>query len=76
MMAMLVDRLRQILDTRKLVTLRRAAEVAGQLAERAGGTGVTGRLGGVRRAGELGRYLLGDLTVLGRVRLLQLLQGV
>jgi len=73
MMAVEVDRLRQILDTRKLAILRSAAEVAGELAERVSGSSVAARLRGLCGAREVGRHLLRDLAVLGRVRLLKLL---
>ena len=67
--------LRQIRDVRELVALRRVGEIGGKLVERVGLGRVPARLSGGRGLLQVGRELLRDLLVFGRIALLQLLQG-
>lgn len=74
MMVMAADCLGKILDVGELPALRGVGEVSGKLVELARRRRVAGRrrsLGGVL---QIDSDLLGDLLVLGRVRLLQLLE--
>ena len=73
-MVMTRGRLRQILEVGELTAGRGVGEVSRQLIELVGGYRVAVRLRGLSVALEVGRDLLCDLLVLGRIRLLQLLQ--
>ena len=68
------DRLRQILHIRELSALRGAGEVRRQLIELRGLRRIAVRSGGLRGAFQVRRDLLRDLLVLGRIRMLKLLQ--
>ena len=67
-------RLRQVLNIRELAALRCAREVRRELIELVRRCRVTGRCGSLGGARQVRRDLLGDLPVLGRVRLLKLLK--
>ena len=70
MMVMTRGRLRQILQVGELTAGRGVGEVGGELVELVGQRGVSVRLGGLSGALEVGRDLLCDLLVFGRIRLL------
>lgn len=74
MMMAAADRLRQVLDARELAALRGVAEIRGKLIELRGRGRIALLLGSLRGGLQVGRDLLGDLLVFGRVGLLQLLQ--
>ena len=73
-MVVSTKRLRQVLNTRKLVGLRRLREVGGQLVQPARRRRVALRLRLLRRLSQVCRKPLRQLLVFGRIRLLKLLQ--
>ena len=68
------DSLGEILQVRKLTSLRSVGEIRGELAELAGRAGVALRRGRLRGAIQISRYLRRYLGILRWIRLLQLLQ--
>ena len=74
MMMMAADRLRQILDAGELAALGGARKIGGELVELGRRRGIAGRRRGLSGALQVGGDLLGNLRVLGRVRLLKLLE--
>jgi hypothetical protein len=68
------DRLSQVRYVGQLAALAGVAKIRRELSELGGGRGISVRCRGFRCALQVGGNLLGDLLVLGRVRLLQLLQ--
>lgn len=74
-MAMGTRRLSQILYIRKLAGLRSVREVRRKLVELVGGCCIALRLGSLGGVPQVRGDLSGDLLVLGRIRLLELLQG-
>ena len=73
--AMTTDCLSQILDVGELTTVRGVGEVCRELAELVRRCRVAVRLSCFSRALQVRSDLLGDLLILGRVRLLELLKG-
>ena len=73
-MAPAADRLRQIRDIGELAALRGVREIRRELGELGGRRRIAVRGSGFGGILQVGGDLLGDLLVLGRVRLLQLLQ--
>lgn len=67
-------RFRKILQVGELTRLGGGSEIAGELGELGGGGGITLGLGGLRGILQVGGDFLCGLRVLGRVRLLKLLQ--
>ena len=76
MMVMPMDtrRLSQILDIGKLAAGGGVGEIRRQLVELVRGCGIALRLGRLRGALQIRRDLLGDLFILGRIGLLELLK--
>ena len=74
MVMMAADRLGQILDVGELAGLRGVRKIGGKLVELGRRCGVAIRLGSLGGALQIRGDLLGNLLVLGRVRLLQLLE--
>lgn len=72
-MASTANCIRQILDVRKLVVLRCIGEVRRKLVQLVRRRRVSVLLSGLGRVLQIGSDLLGDLLVLGRIRLLKLL---
>ena len=68
------DGLRQILHVGKLTALRGAGEVRRKLVELGRLRRIAVRRGGLRGGLQVGSDLLGDLLVLGWIRLLELLE--
>lgn len=68
------DCLSQIAKVRKLAALRRVREVGCQLIKLASPRGIAVGLVRLRGGLEIGRDLLGELCVLGRILLLELLK--
>jgi hypothetical protein len=66
--------LRQILHVGELAAFRGVAEIRRQLVQLARGRGISARCGRLRGALQVGRNLLRHLRILGRVRLLELLE--
>ena len=75
-MVMATHGLSQILDIGELVVLRGISKIGGELGELTGGRRIALRLGGLSRARKVRGDLLGDLLILGGVRLLELLECV
>jgi hypothetical protein len=75
MMAPAADGLRQIRNVGKLATLRRSGEIRGELGELVGRGRIPVGGRGLRGTLQIAGDLLGDLLILGWIRLLQLLQG-
>ena len=73
-MAATTDGLRQILHVGKLTALRGAGEVRRKLVELGRLRRIAVRRGGLRGGLQVGSDLLGDLLVLGWIRLLELLE--
>ena len=74
MMSTAAHRLRQVLNIGELTALRGVGEVRRKLGELARRRGVAFRRRGLGGALQVGSDLLRDLLILGRVRLLKLLQ--
>ena len=74
MMVMATDCLGQIFDVGELAGLRCIGKVAGKLVEFVRRCRIALRLGGLRGVLQIGGDLLGNLLVLGWVRLLKLLE--
>ena len=72
-MASTANCIRQILDVRKLVVLRCIGEVRRKLIQLVRRRRVSVLLSGLGGVLQIGGDLLGDLLVLGRIRLLKLL---
>jgi len=68
------NRLRQILDIRQLATLRGVREISRKLVELIRRRGIAFGLGGLGGVMQVRRNLFSDLRVLGRIRLLKLLE--
>lgn len=76
MMVMATDCLSQTLDVGELAALRGGGEVRRKLAELARRCGIAVGLGSLSGALQVRGDLLGDLLILGWVRLLKLLERV
>lgn len=75
MMMVAADRLRQVLDIGELAALGGVLEVGGELVKLGSRRRIAVRCGGLGGALQIGGDLLRDLLILGRIRLLELLES-